>query len=541
MEVKDKTVNKRQFLFLIGVLAILIAAGGYLIYRHQVNTIREQKYAELAAIAKLKIDQLVQWRKGRIADARVMSCSPFFIHGVEQWLYNKSNIKFKADLEKRLALPRKEYGYESVFLISIEGNILLSEGSTLHGFDPVTSEKVIQTVKYDSMTCSDFYYCKLENTIHYDINLPLKNEKNVTIAILLLRINPYDYLYPFIQSWPTASKSSETLLIRKEGDSVLFLNDLRFRSRAALSLKIPLNRTDIPAVQSVLGYEGLFEGKDYRGVEVLSDIHRVPGTAWSMIAKVDQDEIFADLHTQAIIIIVFASLLILVCGVGIMWIYHYRQRNIYRILWKTQEEFRTTLYSIGDAVITTDTNGKVQYLNVVAEQLTGWKENDAKNKPLEEVFHIINEVTRVRVQNPVQLVLKEGHVVGLANHTLLISKDGKEIPIADSGSPIRDDKNEIIGVVLVFRDQTEERASQKLLEDSETKYRRLFEAARDGILILDAETGKIVDVNPFLIEMLGYTHEHFLGKNVWDLGFLKDIVANEDKVFRIARERIHSV
>ena len=536
MEVKDKTVNKRQFLFLIGVLAILIAAGGYLIYRHQVNTIREQKYAELAAIAKLKIDQLVQWRKGRIADARVMSCSPFFIHGVEQWLYNKSNIKFKADLEKRLALPRKEYGYESVFLISIEGNILLSEGSTLHGFDPVTSEKVIQTVKYDSMTCSDFYYCKLENTIHYDINLPLKNEKNVTIAILLLRINPYDYLYPFIQSWPTASKSSETLLIRKEGDSVLFLNDLRFRSRAALSLKIPLNRTDIPAVQSVLGYEGLFEGKDYRGVEVLSDIHRVPGTAWSMIAKVDRDEIFADLRTQALTIIVFASLLILVCGVGIMWIYHYRQRNIYRILWKTQEEFRTTLYSIGDAVITTDTNGKVQYLNVVAEQLTGWKEDDAKNKPLEEVFHIVNEVTRVRVQNPVQLVLKEGHVVGLANHTLLISKDEKEIPIADSGSPIRDEKNEIIGVVLVFRDQTEERTSQKLLEDSETKYRRLFEAARDGILILDAETGKIVDVNPFLIEMLGYPHEHFLGKNVWDLGLLKDLVANEEK-FSELREK----
>ncbi len=536
MEVKDKTLNKRQFIFLIGVLAILIAAGGYLYNRHQANTIREQKYAELAAIAKLKTDQLVQWRKERIADARVMSCSPFFIHGVEQWLYNKSNIKFKADLEKRLTLPQKEYGYESVFLVSIEGNILLSVGSTLHGFDPVTSEKVMQTVKYDSMTCSDFYYCKLENTIHYDNIVPLKNEKNVTIAILLLRINPYSFIYPFIQSWPTASKSSETLLIRKEGDSVLFLNDLRFRSRAALSLKIPLNRTDIPAVQSVLGYEGLFEGKDYRGVEVLSDIHRVPGTAWSMIAKVDQDEIFADLRTQAIIITVFAALLLLACGFGIMWIYHFHQRNIYRLLWRTQEEFRTTLYSIGDAVITTDTNGKVQYLNVVAEQLTGWKENDAKNKPLEEVFHIINEVTRVRVQNPVQLVLKEGHVVGLANHTLLLAKDGMEIPIADSGSPIRDDKNEIIGVVLVFRDQTKERAIQKLLEDSETKYRRLFEAARDGILILNAETGKIVDVNPFLIEMLGYTHEYFLGKNVWDLGFLKDIVANEDK-FSELREK----
>ncbi len=527
MEIKDKTVNKRQFFFLIGVLAILIAAGGYLYYRHQANIIREQKYTELAAIAKLKIDQLVQWRKERIADARVYSSAPFLAREVGQWLQNKNNKTLKEDLIKRIAIPQKENEYQSIFLASAEGELLLSKGSTLDRFDPVTYEKIRNAAKIDTITISDFYYCKTEKTIHYDNIVPLKDENNRTIAVLILRINPYDYLYPLIQSWPVPSKTSETLITRKEGDSVLFLNDLRFRTGAALSLKISLNRTDIPAVRSVLGYEGIFEGKDYRGVGVLSDIRSVPGTAWSMIAKVDQDEIFADLHIQAIIIIVFASLLMLVCGFGVMWIYHYRQRNIYRMLWNTQEEFRTTLYSIGDAVITTDTSGRVQDMNVVAEQLTGWKENDAKNKPLEEVFHIINEVTRIRVQNPVQLVLKDGLIVGLANHTLLISKDGKEVPIADSGSPIRDDKNEIIGVVLVFRDQTEERASQKLLQDSETKFRRLFEAARDGILILDAETGKIVDVNPFLIEMLGYTHEQFLGKNVWDLGFLKDIVANE--------------
>ncbi|MBN1397579.1 MAG: PAS domain-containing protein [Bacteroidetes bacterium] len=119
-----------------------------------------------------------------------------------------------------------------------------------------------------------------------------------------------------------------------------------------------------------------------------------------MVAKVDQEEIYSDLYQQSIIISVLTGILILLCGIGIMWIYHFRQRNIYRTLWQVQEEYRTTLYSIGDAVITTDTSGRVRYMNVVAEQLTGWEEGDAKNNPLEKVFHIINEVTRVRVQNP---------------------------------------------------------------------------------------------------------------------------------------------
>jgi len=533
MKTKDRTTHKRQFLLLPGILAVIIAAGGSLYYRHQGITIREQKYTELSAIADLKIHQLVQWREERIADAYVYSSGPFLTRDVEQWLHNKTNNALKEQLKKHLAIPQKENGYESIFIASTAGDLLLSAGSALHIFDPVVSEKIRDAAKYDTIINSDFYYCKTENTIHYDIIAPLRNEKNLTIAMLVLRINPYDYLYPFIQSWPTPSKSSQTLIIRKDGDSVIFLNELRFHAGSALSLKIPLTRKEVPAVQSVLGFEGIFEGKDYRGVEVLSDDRHVPGTTWSMVAKVDRSEIYSDLYEQAIFISLFTVLLMLVCGIGVMWIYHYRQRNIYRTLWQTQEEFRTTLLSIGDAVIATDKRGRVQHLNYVAEQLTGWKEKDAKNKLLENVFHIVNEDTRVRIENPVELVLKEGHIVGLANHTLLISKEGRETPIADSGSPIRDDKNEIIGVVLVFRDQTKERASQKLLQDSEMRYRRLFEAARDGILILNAETGVIQDVNPFLIEMLGFSHEKFCGKMLWELGFFKDIDSNKANLLEL--------
>ena len=129
-------------------------------------------------------------------------------------------------------------------------------------------------------------------------------------------------------------------------------------------------------------------------------------------------------------------------------------------LGEEKERLRVTLNSIGDGVITTDAAARLTYLNPVAEQLTGWNNADASGRPLEEIFRIINEDTRQTVENPATRVLREGIVVGLANHTLLIAKDGHELSIDDSGAPIRVNPNEIAGVVLVFRDVTERRADE---------------------------------------------------------------------------------
>jgi len=136
---------------------------------------------------------------------------------------------------------------------------------------------------------------------------------------------------------------------------------------------------------------------------------------------------------------------------------------------RRQREFlEITLKSIGDAVIATDADGRISFINPTAEQLTGWKSAEITGKPLEEILKIINEKTRAAVESPFQKVIDTGATVGLANHTLLISKDGVEIPIEDSGAPIRDGKGKIIGVIIVFHDVSErreaEREREKLLE-----------------------------------------------------------------------------
>ncbi|PWE00298.1 sensor histidine kinase [Marinilabilia rubra] len=142
-----------------------------------------------------------------------------------------------------------------------------------------------------------------------------------------------------------------------------------------------------------------------------------------------------------------------------------KRKQFEEALGESEELFRTTLYSIGDAVITCSRDHKIRQLNKVAENLTGWTEAEAHSRPIEQVFRIINEKTRKPVPNPVEKVLKQGRIIGLANHTLLISKDHREIPIADSGAPIFSDGGEIIGAVLVFRDASKERFYQQQLEN----------------------------------------------------------------------------
>jgi len=185
---------------------------------------------------------------------------------------------------------------------------------------------------------------------------------------------------------------------------------------------------------------------------------------------------------------------------------------------KKEKFFRTTLYSIGDGVIITDQNSIVLNMNEIAEEMTGWKENEAKGKSLNKVFRIISEETNEEVLNPVDKVLKHGKIIGLANHTLLIKRDGSKIPIADSGAPITNEDNEIEGVVLVFKDQSEEKLTQKIIYESNEKFSKIFHSTSNAISLTELESGKIVEINAAFESLFGYKRLEAIGKTTIELG-----------------------
>ena len=154
----------------------------------------------------------------------------------------------------------------------------------------------------------------------------------------------------------------------------------------------------------------------------------------------------------------------------------YRER-LYRSAATAAERLRVTVNSIGDAVIATDANLKVSLINPVAQKVTGWTEAEALGAGISQVFHIVNETTRLPVDNPLEKAITTGAIIGLANHTILIAKDGREVPIDDSGSPIRDQNGVIDGAILVFRDVSARREMERQLSASNNQLREFVDAA----------------------------------------------------------------
>ena len=194
-----------------------------------------------------------------------------------------------------------------------------------------------------------------------------------------------------------------------------------------------------------------------------------------------------------------------------------RQRSAMGIA-NERERYRVTLASIGDAVIVTNMDGTITFMNGIAERLTGWN-NEAIGQPLERIFRIINEYSRQSVESPVGKVLREGVIVGLANHTLLIRRDGSEVAIDDSGAPIRDPSGEMTGVVLVFRDIEERRRAERALQESEARYRTLIEVSPQSVWMASPD-GRLTFTNQWWSDLTGLSGEQSLGE-----GWLQAIVA----------------
>jgi PAS domain S-box-containing protein len=180
---------------------------------------------------------------------------------------------------------------------------------------------------------------------------------------------------------------------------------------------------------------------------------------------------------------------------------------------RSEESLQATLYSIGDGVLATDEQARVTRVNPVAERLTGWPEAEAIGRPVEEIFRIINEETRAAAINPVTRVLAEGVVVGLANHTALISRDGSERPIADSGAPIFDALGKPVGAVLVFRNISEERQKEEALRESDEKLRLMIASVHDYALYMLDPDGLVASWNPGAEKITGYRADEIVGQH----------------------------
>ncbi|MFO7445387.1 MAG: PAS domain S-box protein [Ignavibacteriaceae bacterium] len=523
--IKTPAFNKKPLYLLTLAFILLLAAGAYLYYDYQEGRIRTEKQNNLRTISNLKINEISRWRKERLSEAQFFPGNEMFITNTRK-LLNKKDTTLQKYFTRTLNPIKINHKYDNIFISSPGGEILFSLVPALTTLDSITKNSVSQAIERKEIIFDDFFYCPVHKKIHLEIVSPVIHNGQA-IAAMILRIDPGDYLYPLIQTWPVYSKTAESLIFRVENGKVVLLNDLRHRKNSALNIKIPLERKDVIAVKAALGAKGIIEGVDYRDEAVLANINKIPGTPWFLVTKIDHSEIYEELRQMAMLVIINTAILILLIITGLTLFSVYQQKRFYiemlikdRYLLEAQEEFRTTLYSIGDAVITTDVKGCIKQMNAVAEEMTGWKEHEAAGRYIEDVFKIVNEDTKSIADSPVKRVLREGNIIGLANHTILISRTGAEIPIADSGSPIKNEAGNIIGVILVFRNQSSEREAEKKLRESEERYKSLFRNNHTIMLLLDPDSGSITDANPAALNYYGYNHDQITQLKVWDINEL---------------------
>jgi two-component system, cell cycle sensor histidine kinase and response regulator CckA len=521
---------------LVGTMLAILASGVWF-YRVQEEQQRRQVEDQLTAIARIKAGQIAGWRAERLANAAVLTESPFLSQCVAQFMADPRS-EAAEEMVGHFRSLQNHYRYSDILLVDPEGQTRLSLSGDRESCSAYPQALSVAFPEHRPVF-TDLHVGPGKASPHFSIVAPIfsgKEEVQRPIGAVVLVSVASEFPYPLIQQWPVPSKTAETLLVERDGDQVLFLNELHHQSGTALKLRIPLSRTDVPAVMAVLGRKGIVAGIDYRGVEVVSVLLPVSDSPWFMIAKMDAAEAFAGWRFLSVMILGLLLGLVVLAGAIWLTVWQRNRKAYYRAIYLSEAKLRAsverhsiTLKSIGDGVIATDAQGRVELLNPVAETLTGWRTEEAAGRPLEEIFQIINEQTREVVENPVMRVLADGIVVGLANHTLLIARDGTERPIVDSGAPIRNDSGEITGVVLVFRDQSAERLAQRLTEIRLELIEYAVTHSLDDVL-----TKVLDDVGSLVQSPIGFYHfveadQKTLSLQQWSTRTLKEFCRAEGK------------
>ncbi|MEO5340671.1 MAG: ATP-binding protein [Magnetococcus sp. MYC-9] len=366
-----KRVSNSAWIILFLSLISAITATSYVVYQREAEIIQSNKHRELASIAGLKIKEIVQWRQERLLDAERLGKSPVFARVVAEFLKDPNKGEIRTDLRQHLRVEQIGHVYAHVQLLTPEGRPLLAATKDSNDIDPATLHAIRAAIAGRRAVLSDFYR-PTDGKIQLDTVTPVGEAEGGPAAVIVLSAHAGDYLYPLVAAWPTPSPSAETLLVMRDGEEVLFLNELRHRAGTALSMRIPITLTDHPSVQAVLGREGIFTGMDYRGIPVLANLMAIPGSSWFMVSKVDTSEILADMHHEANNHIAMVVLSILFTAAVLGFAYRRRQLTEAQINLRDREaRFRLSQENALDAIITIDMNGRVEEFNPAAEALFG--------------------------------------------------------------------------------------------------------------------------------------------------------------------------
>lgn len=319
------------------VVFLLLAAGiisaGYYYHRKHERHYLSEAERQLSAIADLKMGELLLWREERLADAGLFYHNAAFANIVKNVVKHPESWQARREIEAWSRALQSKRNYNRIFLLDALGISKWSHPEAAS--EPISKlvrQKALESLRTGRITVADFYRNEYSGKIYLSILTPIfdPDHDNEPLGVVVLRIDPEKYLYPFIQRWPVSSSTAETLLVRREGNTALFLNELRFKKDSALNLCVPLEKTEVPAVMAALGREGVVRGIDYRGHPVLAALRNIPDSPWRLVTRIDIKEVYAPLRERLWITVLLAGAMLLSAGTGIGFVWRQQSSQFYR-------------------------------------------------------------------------------------------------------------------------------------------------------------------------------------------------------------------
>ena len=485
-ELKQTFPSRLVIIFTLFTIAIIILSFSY--YKSQRRRIIAENQNYLTAVSELKTEQIVQWHSERMSDAAIIKDNAPLVRSIGQYFNDRGNIVLKNDLTRWMESVTNEFDYSGVAIIDPLNNPIINASHS----DSVRTGNILKQLK-ESFETQSVIFCDLHRTgdtsaIHIDILIPLV-EPGTTgqppFGIMILRINPSKKLYPLIQSWPTLSKTSETLLLRKDGDSVLFLNELRHTDNRALSMKLPLASENLLGAMAVRGSIGVAEGVDYRNIPAIGYLNKIPGLGWYMVTKVDREELLAPLRGYALFTLIVAILLIVANAlIFIFFIWNQRVgsyrnqlkseraiREAEEILYRTQTILQTAMDQSQAGIAIADApDGKLRYVNDAGLLIRGGDRDNATNGVSIDQYvaswHLLDLDGRPLEADEVPLARAIMFGEKCSREFIIHRGDNDDRIVVANAAPIKDSEGKVISAIVVFLDITEFKQMERELRKS---------------------------------------------------------------------------
>jgi PAS domain S-box-containing protein len=466
------------FTFIFIVLVIGLLAIAFFYFRHTEQKYRVKVENELSSIGKLKIESLENYRNERLSDAFTIYRNPAFSVLVKEYFDQPENLIVQNQLRTWVGNIQRADEYDMVMLLDADFTLRLFEPDEKEWPVSFISPGSSESLQKGEIVLEDFYVNEQDQKVYLKVLVPILEETDADrlIGVVGLRIDPELYLYPFISKWPVPSSSAETLLVRRDGNDVLFLNQLRFRDNTALKFREPLSNIELPAAMAVLGKKGIVDGIDYRGVPVIAYVGSVPDSPWFIVARIDKSEVFVPLREQIGIIVTILALLLVSSGTGLGLILRQQRLQSYKEklisaehLHESEERFRDFFDNAPIGKSMTAPDGQLHRVNHALCNLLGYSQEELHGMTFASITHpddLADSVEHVRS-------IFAGERDSWETDKRYVTRDGRTIWAHVITRLQRDRNNKPLFLMTHVQDITESLRSQKerevLLSEYEAK------------------------------------------------------------------------